>query len=143
MLACGHGVGPEAGTQGAGRRGKPPTPDANGVLTGCPVSARGLLFGGAETGRWGRMAGTVICGTWCLPSSRRAAVKARRIAGKSVAVVASCMDGSCRMLARFAGSPAGCHQGKRPDGLRSRKAAGQAGKWSSAWLGLRLFRAGS
>ncbi len=40
-----------AGAQGCSRRAsrRPLTP--YGVLTGCPVSARGLLFGGAETGR--------------------------------------------------------------------------------------------
>jgi hypothetical protein len=40
-----------AGAQGCSRRAsrRPLTP--YGVLTGCPVSAGGLLFGGAETGR--------------------------------------------------------------------------------------------
>ena len=40
-----------ARAQGCSRRAsrRPLTP--YGVLTGCPVSARGLLFGGAETGR--------------------------------------------------------------------------------------------
>jgi len=53
-----HG-GLTAGAQGRSRWAsrRPLTP--YWVLTGCPVSARGLLFGGAETGRWGRLAGTV------------------------------------------------------------------------------------